>query len=723
MIKNPLPVQILILACTAFVALQIILWGSLISVRSKMNTDAARESLQRMEGRINTLQSQVSLIASDYHNWTDIFLNAQALDYERLASNYGITAERGDVFQFAELYDGPFPHPISWREGRGLLPQEGFIDEDTRAALRRRVTELNVIERQTFNYFEFREDELVMFSSSRLLPEHNELMANLDPQAQAIALIGKILSENHLASIGSEFSMRDLEVVSETGRPGTVHVPALGVSGEPVAWLEWYPPPSGTVMFKKMSPIMALISLLFAGILYFAANLLRHRAAKLIADEAISFTLARTDALTALPNRLAMHDHLCSIADEKNEIEYAIISLDLTNFKRINDNVGHNGGDRFLKVFASRLQALVDDETFIARLGGDEFILVASSVNSIERIVADKVAALDEVTRQQITCNGVAFDVLVSKGLAVTKCKDISVHELLRRADRALYAAKVRCTQKIVRYDDFMAHEDQNYLSIESCLRRALVSGDGFSIVYQPIVSAADMNKVVHFEALARWNCSDLGQIPPDKFIHVAETSGLMSRLGWLLLDLICRDIKDFTSVKVGINISPMQLMVPGFADSFIERVKANGVIPEQIELEVTEQIVARDDTTIVQELNMLSKHGFRLALDDFGTGYASIGYLTRMPFDILKIDRTFAKCKSESVQLQKIVHSIMGLAHAMDLKIVAEGIETSEDAVFFRDLGADFLQGYHFGRPSAFSLNSEPSLYCQSHARKLTGR
>jgi diguanylate cyclase (GGDEF)-like protein len=708
MTTSSLPRQILVLVFAAFITVQTILWGSLYSVRETMNVDASEESQRRMDGRLKTLQGQVSLIASDYHNWTDIFLNAHALDYERLASNYGITAERGDVFQYAELYDGPFPQPISWRAGRGLAPQEGFVDEFTRTALRDLVRTLDVAERQTVDYFELRDGRLVMFSSSRLLPEDDDLLGNLDPQAQAVALIGKVLSEGLIASIGAEFSMTDLKVVDGPHRLGAVNLPAIGISGEPVAWLEWYPPTPGTVLFRKMAPIMLLISVIFAVMFFWGARLLRYRATKLIAQEAVSFEQARTDALTALPNRLALHEHLASITAD-GTLNCAIVAMDLNSFKRINDNVGHFGGDLFLETFAARLRTLADDETFIARLGGDEFVLVISSTGPLEQTVARKCASLDEIARDQIACNGVHFDVMVAKGVAMMRSHEFCDEELLQRADRALYAAKARGTQKVIHYDDQMACEDRDRQTIESRLRGALVDGDGFFIAYQPIVAAGDMRDVTRYEALARWYCRECGQISPDKFIHVAETSGLIVRLGWLLLDLICRDIKGVENCKFGVNISPVQLMTPGFADLFAARVKANGVRPEQIEVEVTEQIVVRDDITIAQELNILRRHGFSLALDDFGTGYASIGYLTRMPFDVLKIDRSFAKFHANNMQFQRMVRSMVGLAHAMDLRIIAEGIETQEEAVWFRDLGADFLQGYHFGGPA--QIADHPSL------------
>lgn len=697
---SSLPRQINFLAFIAFVTVQVILWTSLYSVREAMNTEASEESERLMHGRLQTLQKQVSLIASDYHNWTDIFRYAQALDYESLASNYGITAERGDIFQYAELYDGPFPKPVSWQEGAGLVPQDGFIDELTKTALRDVVAHLDYAERQTFDYFDLRDGQLVMFSSSYLLPEDPELLVELIPGAQAIALIGKVLSEERLTNIETEFSVTNLQIKDEQKNSNVSSLPLIGIFEKPIAWLEWHPPTPGTVVFQKMAPIMAIVSLTFAVLFYSGARLLRTRATRLIAKEAVSFEQARTDALTGIPNRFALFEHFESIT-KNGTLNCALLIMDLDAFKQVNDTVGHIGGDLYLKALASRLVKLSDDETFVARLGGDEFVIVISSKMSLEQTIKRKVSDLEEISHEQISCKGFIFEVMAAKGAAMLPACEFCYNELLRRADIALYAAKERGSQRVIIYDSLMECEDCERRMIESRLRLAIVDGEGFSIAYQPIVAAEEVREPRRCEALARWYCADLGQVPPDKFIYVAETSGLIIRLGWLLLDMICRDIKAVKNCKFGVNISPVQLMLPDFANLFAERVKMNGVKPEQIEIEITEQIVVRDDMKIFHELAILRDHGFTLALDDFGTGYASIGYLTRMPFDVVKIDRSFAELPKDNPRLQRMVRSMMGLAHAMDLRIIAEGIETPEQALRFRALGADFLQGYYFGRPA----------------------
>jgi len=696
---NTLPRQIVVLVTAVLLAVLAVLWMSLVSVRATMDRSAAEESTKRVAGRVQNLLEQVSLLASDYHNWTDLYVDAEDLAIDRLASNYGITAHRGEVFQYAEVFDGPFVAPLSWHEGEGLAPQPGFLTERTRQVLRDIVPGLDPKHRETHAYFEMRNGLPVMFSSSYLLPENPEMLARVPPGSAAIATIGKVLAPQRLRDMESEFSISGL-AVTITPPEGTVSTSLAGVDGRPVGWLRWTPPQPGTLLFWKMFPIMAAISVVFMVISYSAALLLRSKAAGLIEREAISFDRARSDALTGLPNRFAMREHLDSLRD-RGELDCAVLAIDLVRFKLINDTVGHLGGDVFLVEFAARLRTIADETAFLARYGGDEFFVVFSATADLERIVAEKCLQINALSEKPILCNGVSFEVQASKGLAFEDHRGMEQEELLRRADRAMYSAKLRETLEVVRYDKRMETEDIDHKRIEKELRRALSEGQGLEVHYQPIVPANPGAGPTRYEALARWTSPELGKVSPDRFIKVAEATGLIMPLGWKLLDLVCADMHLLDKARVSINVSPTQLMSRGFAEKFTDMVMSHGIAPWRIEVEVTEQIVVRDDATIEQELIALSQNGFTLALDDFGTGFASIGYLTQMPFDVLKIDRSFVRSVEDGQQGMRMVRSIVGLARAMELSIVAEGVETEAEAVLLRRIGADYLQGFHFGRPA----------------------
>jgi len=698
-----LPRQIALLAIITFIVSVTTLWASLYSVREAMNADAAEESKLRIKSRLAALQEQVSNIASDYHNWTDLFLDAHKQDYKSLASNYGVTAERGDIFQFAEMFDGPFTTAISWKKGHGLKPQPGFLKNSTKGQIRKEVRNLDASQRETFDYYAFWGGQLIIFSSSRLLPERPDLLERLHLEDQPISVIGKTISEERLSDIGLEFGIRNLVVSDKPELTSGVQISTKGVFGKPIAWLQWQPPVPGTVLFQKMAPIISMTCLLLAILFWAGTKLLGDRAVKLIDKEAASSEQARMDALTGIPNRLALFEHFESIAALDN-MSCTIIVMDLDEFKIVNDTVGHFGGDEYLQILASRLSHLVDEKTFVARLGGDEFVIVITTGKDLSQITKNKKLSLERLLAERIECKGLYFDVLASKGMAEVSAKEFCAQELLRQADFALYVAKNKRSQEIIVYDVKMEDENKESQIIESHLRSALVGRDEFSISYQPIVSAGDIKKINRYEALARWQCQDLGAVPPDKFIHVAEKSGLIIPLGWLLLDIICRDARALPNVTFSINVSPIQLMMSGFAAMLATKLKNNGVSPLQIQIEITEQIAIRDEIKIFQELKNLSNIGFKLALDDFGTGYASISYLTKMPFDIIKIDRSFVRFRGESDRSERTIKSIMRLAQSMDLEIVLEGIETQEEAVWSRSLGADFLQGYLFGRPEPLS-------------------
>ncbi|SOB94627.1 putative bifunctional diguanylate cyclase/phosphodiesterase [Rhodobacter maris] len=696
---NTLPSQIVVLVTSVLLAVLAVLWLSLLSVRHTMDVNAVEESTKRVMGRLRSMQEEVSLIASDYHNWTDLYLDAKSLAIDQLASNYGITAERGDVFQYAEIFDGPFAAPLSWQSGAGLAPQSGFLRPSTLEVLRAVVPGLDSAHRETYDFFGMRDGRPVMFSSSYLLPENAGLLAQVDRKTVAIATIGKLLEASRLQDMERELSIAGLEVLTEQPPAGSVSIPLTGVNGDPVGWLSWTPPKPGTLLFWKMFPIMGGISIVFVLISYSSALLLRSKAEGLIEREAISFSRARIDALTQLPNRYAMREHLERLHAE-GDLHCAVITIDLVRFKTINDTVGHLGGDAFLVEFASRLHAMMDDTTFVSRYGGDEFFVVIACAEGLEETVDRKCRELEALSTEPIICDGVSFEVQASKGLAFDEDRTLDHEELLRRADRAMYSAKLSETLDVVRYDKRMEIEDLDHKRIERELRRALADGTGFEMYYQPIVPVGSVTQPVRYEALARWVSPEMGRIAPDRFIKVAEASGLIMPLGWVLLDLVCKDMQRFEGARININVSPMQLMSNGFSQKFTEMVLTHGIEPGQIEVEVTEQIVLRDDATISQELIALSANGFTLALDDFGTGFASIGYLMRIPFDTLKIDRSFVRSIEGGQHGLRMIRSIIGLARAMELTIVAEGVETELDATRLAMAGADFLQGYHFGRP-----------------------
>ncbi|OCX60985.1 hypothetical protein BFP70_16090 [Thioclava sp. SK-1] len=698
--NGSLPRQIVFLVSLVLATFIGVLWFSVFSIRVAMDDKAAESTTVLMRGRLQALQGQTALIASDYHNWTDIYLAAAQQNYRELSSNYGITAARGDVFDFAEMFDGPFPKPVSWSAGQGLAPQKGFLTESTLHALRRKTRNLQIEDRETFNYFGALNGELAMFSASRLLPENSILLQSIDIDATAIATIGKVISDDQLQRIAAELNVSALHTRFTPPPKNLSQLRLSGVSGETVAYLAWQPPTPGTNLFDKMFWVMLGVTLTFTALSVTATRLLRDKARALIRKESEAVDQARTDPLTGLPNRLALWEHLANLSGPKPR-PCAILAIDLDRFKQINDVVGHVGGDLFLSEFSKLIAKLADANTFVSRYGGDEFFIIFSCPNNLRGQVARKTTEIGEILKTRIPCGDVVFDITASKGLAYSRIENWIPEELLRRADRAMYAAKLQRTQDVVLYGPEMETKDNANTAIEVALRSIKKPSAEFSFAYQPIICAAHPDKLVRLEALARWHSPVLGHVQTEDFIRVAELTGLIVPLGWTLLDIICRDMCAHPEINVSINISPLQIMTPGFANDLADRVAGHGVDCARIEIEVTENIVIEDDATISKELWVLRSKGFSVALDDFGTGFSSVGYLINMPFDVLKIDRSFISGADHTDSHYTMAKSIIGLAHALGLKVVAEGVECAKDMDNLRGFNCDFLQGYHVGQPA----------------------
>ena len=691
-----LPRQIVIIASTAFVLFTSTLWISVISIRDEMDNKAFSESIRLMRQRIEASQEQVRVIASDYNNWNDVYDGAMSGDIAEIANNYGITAARGDVFQYAAMFDGPFKKPIAWVAGKGLSPQGNILPDSTMEAIRQHARELTVENRETFDYFAIMDGELVMFSASFLLPEDLHRMIGHDRAQVGLASIGKILTAEKMAQIQEELLVTSLRFTPNEPAAGLASIPLIGATSTSVAWLVWDHPSPGTDLFNRMFSILIVVSGVFAGLTLMVTFLIHSQARALMRKEAEAAEQARTDILTGLPNRLAFLERI----NNGRTGEMAILAIDLDRFKQVNDVIGHSGGDLYLKSLAQKLKCLADDRSFVARIGGDEFVAVFQSNFDLQLLVEEKMAALDQILAEPILYGGFSFDVSASKGLAFSKGADYCPADLLGRADRAMYYAKVQGVRDVTLYDEAMEAKDQSNSAIDWALRSAISTGSEFSLDYQPIVSATATGRIIRAEALLRWTSATLGRLGPSDFIPVAERSGLIFPLGRIVIDMVCRDLAAHPALSVAINVSPLQLMAPGFAGSLIARVAEYSIECQRIEIEVTENVAILDDEIINRELLLLRDAGFSIALDDFGTGFASIGYLNRMPIDVIKIDKSYISGESGYKGKFCLIKSMISLAHSIGIAVVAEGVEHQDELDRLLLNGCDYVQGYLTGRP-----------------------
>jgi diguanylate cyclase (GGDEF)-like protein len=413
------------------------------------------------------------------------------------------------------------------------------------------------------------------------------------------------------------------------------------------------------------------------------------------------------DSLTGLPNRLRALDHLAELHAETlaRGQHGAVLLIDLDNFKTINDALGHPVGDRMLEAIADRLLAAAPGDSMLARLGGDEFVLIlgplagtrASAQAQAQHAAEGMVARLAE----PVAVDGRVLAVGASIGVALFPAGEQDMADLLRRADIALYRAKAAGRSAVRLFLEPMQQEADTRLALERGLRTALEQEQmpsQFALHFQPQVNRRD--ELIGAECLLRWHHPQLGELSPSAFIPLAEETGLIHALGCWVIGQACAYIRawDRDGVALGgrlaVNVSAWQLNHPHFAGQLEAQVRAAGIEPSRLTLELTESALLRDFDAALETLDRLSAAGFRLALDDFGTGYSSLSYLQRLPLDVLKVDRAFVSGLDPDTA-NPLASFIIDVAHRLGIAAVAEGVETVPQRLALERLGCDGLQGY----------------------------
>jgi diguanylate cyclase (GGDEF)-like protein len=413
--------------------------------------------------------------------------------------------------------------------------------------------------------------------------------------------------------------------------------------------------------------------------------------------------MAHHDALTNLPNRVLFREDLeQQLAEIQPGEQLAVLYLDIDEFKSINDSLGHMVGDELLKAIAAALSRCVKGNGFVARLGGDEFAIVQSAISRPEEIT-ELVARIYEAIRRPYECLGHQLVADASIGIALAPQHGADLDQILKNADLAMYSAKAAGRRTHRFFETDMDTRAKARRALELDMRQAIVDG-GFELHYQPLLSLQD-NTITGCEALLRWRHPELGMISPADFIPVAEETGLINQLGEWVLFTACAEAATWPdSLKVAINVSPVQFKSSGLALRVVEALGKSGLAPNRLELEITEAVLIRDDDAALAILHQLRAIGVRIALDDFGTGYSSLSYLQRFPFDKIKIDRCFVSDIAETGVSSCIVQAVVNIAAARDMTTTAEGIETEQQREVLRALGCTEMQGWLFSaaKPAA---------------------
>ncbi|MBB5391452.1 MULTISPECIES: bifunctional diguanylate cyclase/phosphodiesterase [unclassified Herbaspirillum] len=415
---------------------------------------------------------------------------------------------------------------------------------------------------------------------------------------------------------------------------------------------------------------------------------------------------ATHDALTGLPNRNMLHEHLqraIHSARQKGGLT-AVAFVDLDQFKYINDSLGHQVGDELLKTVAQRLLSCLRDSDMVARQGGDEFVLVLQNQTEGDVGIAEVMQRILAAVSRPWQAGEREFHITSSIGVSRYPTDGKDVETLLKKADSAMYKAKEQGRNNFQFFAPWMDTQVSNRLEMLISLRRALDQQE-FKLFYQPKLSLKD-GRIIGAEALIRWESPEQGMVAPDRFIPFAEEAGLIVPIGEWVLRTACRQNKAWQDaglppIPVAVNLSPRQMnqALPEFVANVLAE---SGLSASWLELEITENVVMKDAEKTVATLNTLKRLGLQISVDDFGTGYSSLSYLRRFPVDALKIDKSFVRDIARDADSAAIVKAVISLAHILNLRVIAEGVEDEEQHAFLRENGCDEVQGYYFGKPMA---------------------
>jgi diguanylate cyclase (GGDEF)-like protein/PAS domain S-box-containing protein len=419
---------------------------------------------------------------------------------------------------------------------------------------------------------------------------------------------------------------------------------------------------------------------------------------------------ALNDPLTGLPNRRLLSDRLASHMVKSRQAGklFALLYIDLDGFKLVNDSLGHSIGDTVLIQVAHRLQSRIREEDFLARLGGDEFVVILDKLHAKEdaaRVAEDLLLAISN----PFYAEGHELAIGASIGVSIFPECAGSAEELIKEADSAMYIAKREGKNRVMHYTPEMGSAIHERLTIENQLRGALQREEIF-LHFQPEFELSS-NRLVRFEALARWTHPTLGQIPPDKFIPIAEESGLIVAIGAFVMEQACAEAVRWQRimpypVQVAVNVSTIQFRRKGFVEEVVSVLEGTGLKPELLQLELTESVMMNGAHLATDVISRFRGLGISLAIDDFGTGYSNLSYLPSMRFDALKIDRSFVMNLEQDPKNESMIRTLVALAHNVGMRVIVEGVEKQGQLDLVRSLGVNEVQGYLLGRPTANPIN-----------------
>ena len=493
-------------------------------------------------------------------------------------------------------------------------------------------------------------------------------------------------------------ALKDLRFETEPVEDDREVQSVLDAQGRILGWFSWTPDHAMSDALGEMRPLAILTAIFLVGFAGVALWQVRRTVRELGASEQLAWQLAHEDMLTGLPNHRKMIEQIDTVMAQRAHGEVTTLAfLDVDGLKDVNDAHGHAAGDELLREVAKRLRKVLPHGAVCGRLDGDEFALVTIAPDM--DLAEAAVQAVARELARPYWVDGQVIQVGVTTGLAYAPRDGRSRDELMRRADLALRSGKRKHRGKLVRFEPPMDVEFDDRRFLERELKRA-IEEKALDVHYQPIVGS-DGARILGAEALLRWTHPVRGAIPPGKFVPIAEHCGLMPALGEFVLRRALTDARRWPGLYIAVNLSPVQVRDPALVETVSAMLAECGIPATRVMLEVTEGVLIDNPDEAKARLDALKALGIRLALDDFGTGYSSLTYLQRFRFDKLKIDKGFVDPLARDPQSQAVVQAIVALGRALDLTLLAEGVETEEQRVLLRLAGCDEMQGYLFARPA----------------------
>jgi len=683
-VQHLVPVSLLLITC--FGCILILFYNT----TRDQDRDAEAREVQSLQRTIATAQRIIIQDLQDYARWDDAVRHiSHDLQPDWMADNvtaYLGTAQGYQIFTLNPRDDTVY----AFVEGK-VVQKDAFValgegfEEGVRDLRDIPISQVPIV-----SGFTRKGEQTFIFAAAAVIPLTDKV--SLSQGAPHVLVIARPIGLDLLRALERQEGLKQVELSLARPLPHGLSLPLRTRSGEVLGWINWSPAQPGTALRRDILPafiVVACAALVLAGLIVFRGGRTLKALRK---SEARAQHLANHDALTELPNRRALK---AAIRDEIGRAgEVSVLFMDLDGFKEANDVYGHAVGDVLLIEAARRISAAAEGG-LVFRAGGDEFAVLAQDANRSE---AESVSQhILEAFRTPFNIGGYNMTLGLSVGCAaVTPSELVDEDELMRRADAAMYVAKTGGKNRSHTYSDDMEAAHRLRVNMEGDLRAAIATGE-IRVLFQPIIEATT-GRIVGVEALSRWSHPIHGEVPPDVFIPLAELSGAIGDLGRHVLIESCIKARDL-GLDVSVNISPAQFWDRNFVAEIEAVLATTGFEARRLELEITENYLLRRPDAAARIIDDLRASGVRIALDDFGTGFASIGYLRRLRFDRLKIDKSFIEPVAVDKQAASVLNAIVALARSMKLEITAEGVEGEEQASLAKIAGCSRLQGWLFGK------------------------